>query len=148
MKLHVVPVVCVFLLGIIHASQAANILFFFGLAGYSHRLSVWPLVTALADRGHNVTFLSTQHVKDAERHSKVREFYPKEVEDELSVSPLFDESEIFLNRIKKGRFQGGGAVLLELGLAVCKIFVSSKETQRLLETTKFDLIVIDGLFND
>jgi len=42
---------------LINISSGANILFFFGMSTYSHRLAVWPLVEKLAEKGHNITFL-------------------------------------------------------------------------------------------
>ena len=57
--------------------SGANILFFFGMSTYSHRVPVWPLVEKLADKGHNITFL--QPFANKSPHPKVTEIVsPKE----------------------------------------------------------------------
>ena len=44
-----------------------NILFYFGVTGFSHVSSIWPLAQTLAENGHNVTvftpFPTKQRVK-------------------------------------------------------------------------------------
>ena len=62
------------------ASEGARILFFFAGGSFSHKISIWPFATALADRGHHVTFLSSYEKKPWE-HSGIEHLAPKTVVD-------------------------------------------------------------------
>lgn len=42
----------------IESSNGENILFFHPVSTYSHRISVWPLVKKLVEKGHQITFIS------------------------------------------------------------------------------------------
>jgi len=120
-------------------SEAANILFFFGVSTYSHRISVWPLVERLADRGDNVTFF--QPFRPKKTHPKVKDFMPFEVMEELNSLDI---------RLKHG---GMGNVWASHGLPgdgidICQRFLTDPATPEFLKDAKFDLIIIDSLFNE
>lgn len=129
-------------------AQTANILFFFGWGAYSHRISVWPLVTTLAERGHNVTFATHLSPKEIHKHPNVIEFTPKQFQKFMLESSMFNTKNLIEWRLKNGRFQRGGTNLVDIGLEMCKNFISDPETKIWIQSSKFDLIVIDGLFND
>jgi len=69
--------------------DGANILFFFAGGSYSHKISIWPFACALADRGHNVTFLSSYDRKPYE-HPAVVHFAPKTVVQLMSSTFAVD----------------------------------------------------------
>ena len=70
MKITLIILVTVFA----SAANSANILFFFASGTWSHKVSIWPLVTALADRGHNVTYISG-HQRQPYNNSKVNDLF-------------------------------------------------------------------------
>ncbi|CAG7827820.1 unnamed protein product, partial [Allacma fusca] len=59
MKLTIPFLFCLALVPGIRISEGAKILFFFSGGTYSHKVSIWPFVAAMADRGHDVTFFSS-----------------------------------------------------------------------------------------
>ncbi|CAG7731239.1 unnamed protein product [Allacma fusca] len=123
-------------------SFAENILFYFPLASYSHRIPVWPLVTHLADQGHQVTFLSAYPPKDP--HPNVTEIVPKEFG--MLLGEHGETSVVGLRR--DGLVPESWGFLDVLGLQFCEVFISNPEYQQWINKSKFDLVVIDGLFNE
>ena len=147
MKSSLLPVfLTLFLIG---TSQSANILFYFGFSTYSHRIAVWPLVEALVDRGHNITFAQTYPPKNP--HPKVTEFFPKYVQEKVNAELSFaGDFNPLLMRLESGAAGSKqfSMMLPSIGLQRCDYYLSDPETQHLLKTGNFDLVIIDGLFND
>lgn len=121
--------------------DGANILFFFGLSTYSHRITAWPLAVKLAEQGHSVTFL--QAAKNKSPHPKITDVIPKGLE-----SPLPPD---FVNL----RTNHGKMVIYVMahflplfGVDMCTQFLNSTENIEWVNSQKFDLVVIDALFND
>lgn len=121
--------------------DSANVLFFFGLSTYSHRITAWPLAVKLAEQGHSVTFL--QAVKNKTPHPKVTDVIPKGVEHPVPPD--------FVNL----RTQHGKMVIYvmtyylpQLGVNMCTQFLNNKDNIEWINSHKFDLVVIDALFND
>lgn len=133
---------------LLQISQCANILFFFGVSTYSHRITVWNLVETLADKGHNITFFQPYHPK--RKHPKVTEFFPKEVEEALlEEDSVFRESLLNIRRNygRIGNIWTACALPLE-GKNICNKLLSRQVTLDWINNSKFDLVFIDGLFND
>lgn len=65
-------IACAFLL---EKVECASVLFLLGGANYSHKMSIWPLVMALTEKGHNVTFVSSS-LKQPKPNSKVKDITP------------------------------------------------------------------------
>lgn len=72
------------LLLLANVTSSSNILFFFSSVNFSQKNSVWPLVIALAQDGHNVTFLSPQS-KSPISHQNVTDLAPKVLQDMVST---------------------------------------------------------------
>lgn len=78
-------------------AHTANIVFYFGISSYSHRVPAWPLAEALAEKGHNITFVSPYPSKNP--NPKIKDFVPKNLK-KWSDS-LGDSLDVFEDR-KKG----------------------------------------------
>lgn len=74
--------------------DSANIVFYFAVSSYSHRIPAWPLVEALADQGHNVTFVSPFPSKSP--NPKVNDYTPKKLKE--WVDSWEDLENVFENR--------------------------------------------------
>lgn len=127
-------------------SEASNILFFIGFGGPSHRIAMQPLADTLASRGHNVTFLV--HEKPKESNFGVQYYVP----EKLSQHFL----EFFKGSLRVDFYQirasGGSSLrplfLPNLAITMCDKLYSDPKTKQWLHSTKFDLVIIDGLFNE
>ncbi|CAG7816220.1 unnamed protein product, partial [Allacma fusca] len=133
------------IISLISIASGANILFFFALSTYSHRITVWPLAEKLAEKGHKVTFV--QPFKPKKPNPNITEFFPRGMEQ---VRDEFEKID-FLNL----RLTGGKDAIMDLlkklpdmGLKICEAFLTSPDTQEWIKNSKFDLIVIDGLMNE
>jgi hypothetical protein len=105
--------------------DAAKVLFFFGFSTYSHRISVWPLATRMAEQGHHVTFYQPFIAKRT--HPKIKEFCPKTVVEIIGERPTN-----FLNkRMSEGQWGSTGfaqlPILPSLGLFYCEALLNSPE---------------------
>lgn len=122
-------------------SSCANILFFFGFSTYSHRLIAWPLVEALANN-HSVTFF--QPDKNKNPNPKVTEINPK-------LAGVSGKINFLQERLKHGHRKFLLSLtykLPELSLSLCDQFLQDKDVLEWIKNSKFDLIVIDALFNE
>jgi len=132
---------------IFHSAQSANILFFCGLASYSHRVAMWPLVEALAEKGHNVTFFFGQVPKNT--HPKVIEFSPN---DMVNFNERLGLGE--LDMIKKRLTSGRADIdrtwphLIDMGVKLCEIILTDPNALHFVNNSKFDLVIVDALYND
>jgi len=138
----------------LNGSESANILFFHLESSYSHRIAIWPLVEALASRGHNVTFI--QPFPPKAPNPKVHEFYPEELgdlwatENEDGTVEASGDFGLLLSRIQKGPL----AVQLDMYtyhpivLLACTKFLSTPTTTKFIQDNSFDLVVIDSIFNN
>jgi len=131
---------------LISSSNSANVLFFFGISTYSHRIAVWPLVEKLIELGHGVTFHQPFHPKFP--HPKVREFFPKSLEAKLSATGHFTPN-LITARIQGGRLGSQLPVdLPELGVHHCRLLLNTTEVKELIENEHFDIVVLDSIFNE
>ncbi|CAL8109965.1 unnamed protein product [Orchesella dallaii] len=122
--------------------ESANIAFFFGVATYSHRIPAWPLATELAERGHNVTFISAFPAKKP--HPKILDYAPRKLVEWI-VS--WDDIDLLADR-KQGNLASQWVALPGYGIAVCEVIYSDEEFVNWVKTSKYDLVFIDSLFND
>jgi glucuronosyltransferase len=123
-----------------------NILFFFGFSTYSHRIAVWPLVQQLADRGHNVTFY--QPISPKIPDPRVHELFPSAFKRLPPPGRKRLEEFDFLGiRLKEGRIgnQLVSASLPKLGIEYCEDFLRSPEIMEWVESSSFDLLILDSL---
>ncbi|ODM94360.1 UDP-glucuronosyltransferase 1-2 [Orchesella cincta] len=104
-------------------TEGANILFFIGFGGPSHRIGMMPLINGLADEGHNVTFLGKE--KPDDKDSKITYFLPKKMVEHFT------------------RMGATGTGLNMYGLRA-----GDPEYLDFLKSNKFDLVVVDALFNE
>jgi glucuronosyltransferase len=94
-------------------------------------------------KGHNVTFVSPYPPK--EPNPKVTEFSPKEMTKFVLEN---EEGPQAVNMRIGGDMDATWFILSRWGLEMCKMFVESPDTQEWLKNNHFDLVVIDGLYND
>ncbi len=138
------------LIFIVNSVNSANILFFFAVGTYSHRITVWPLVESLVERGHDVTFIQPYHPKKP--NPKVKEFFPKEFQEYMkNRGRVTDGDHDLLNsRLLFGRSEAPYMVhiLVSVARMVCEKFVNFEETGAFVKNSNFDLVILDGLFNE
>lgn len=129
----------------LQCATAANILFFWGVSSYSHRITVWPLVKALADNGHKVTFLSPFEPKSPTTHPNISELVPKDLFGNLGMN--YDPAEI---RVRDGpkAVQGLWPSYQQLGINLCNALTKDQAIIDWANKASFDLVVVNGLFND
>ncbi|CAG7724753.1 unnamed protein product [Allacma fusca] len=126
-------------------TSGENILFFFGISTYSHRIPVWPLVEKLVEKGHNVTFVSPFSPKVP--NPKVHEFTPKEITLSMEKNTEGPVA-LHLRSTVKDQSIKSWFGLPNWGLGLCELFLKSPDVRHWISSSKFDLVVIDGLFND
>ncbi|ODM96456.1 2-hydroxyacylsphingosine 1-beta-galactosyltransferase [Orchesella cincta] len=134
--------ICFMLAQTVFQVESANILFFFGVSSYSHRLPAWPLVTGLAEKGHNVTFLSPFKAKNP--HPKVVDYAPRKFSE---WAESWDEMNMFDMR-KKGDMYKQWLILPYFGIAMCEKLYSDEEFINWVKSSTYDLVFIDALFNE
>src|SRR5689334_20755883 len=81
-----------------HFVTSSNILFFWAVSGYSHRVAIWPLVEKLADKGHKITFLSQYEPKTPKPHPNISEMVP----EDLVVDVGFRDLDFISIRLNEG----------------------------------------------
>ncbi|CAL8083081.1 unnamed protein product [Orchesella dallaii] len=126
-------------------TSTKNILFFWGMSGYSHRITIWPLVEKLADKGHNVTFFSPHHPKKPTVHPNITEIVPTNLFQDIGMG--YDPAEV---RLKGGitAVENLWPSYLECGVQLCRRIAKDPDILNWLNSASFDLVVINGLFND
>ncbi|ODN01700.1 UDP-glucuronosyltransferase 1-8 [Orchesella cincta] len=134
-----------FLVQNLQITSTKNILFFWGMSGYSHRITIWPLVEKLASSGHNVTFFSPHHPKKPTMHPNITEIVPSNLFKDIGMD--YDPAEI--------RLTGGITAVeklwplyLESGVKLCRWIAQDPDILNWLHSDSFDLVVVNGLFND
>ena len=147
-----------------------NILFFFCLSTYSHRVSAWPLVEKLAEKGHNVTFLQPYKNKNPPHPNVTDIVTPVEFANEMNVDFIGLRDKLGKQHTKLGPeciekfliskstllfYLIGSRLILFLNYVVplsakktCRWILSNPQNRAWIETSKFDVVVVNGLFND
>lgn len=139
---HLLPLVTL-ALHLIPLGEGANILFYFALSSYSHRVPAWPLAEALVERDHNVTFLSSYPGKNP--NPKINDFVPP-----ASQTWLKDWSKLenFFEDRKRGDWINTWTKMGVFGLQICQNLLDDPEFVKWVKGSKFDLIFLNSAFND
>lgn len=124
-------------------AKSENILFFWAVSGTSHRITVWPLVEKLAENGHNVTFLGPLPSKKP--NAKVHEIVLEGLLDKIGLGVDFVDA----------RIQGGAPAIsklwstyLDFPIKCCEFIVSDPALVDWINTSNYDLVVINAMMND
>ena len=127
-------------------TKAENILFFFASGSWSHKVSIWPLAMALADRGHNVTFLSG-HAKQPFEHPKVHDLLSPTIQTKLKSIYGVDR---FLERLNSKELDLWSYNNIET-VKTCELIFSAVGDPALdyvLHEGQFDLVVTNLVLGD
>lgn len=145
------------LLASIHDGESAKILFYFGSSLYSHKIAVWPLVLKLAEKGHQITFLSppfpTEQVSNIAQtlsNPNIKIFHPKSLAVFWKEKQDDNRTRDMITARIKGFSDGQGYwdAAMQTGLEVCRVVFRSLEVQKWTEAEEFDLVVIDTPYNE
>lgn len=123
--------------------NCANIVFFFGVSSYSHRVAVWPLAESLADNGHNITFISPHPAKNP--NPKIFDYVPN------SLKTWLDEMDgaIDVFQDRKTRSMIATFMMLPIfGKMMCEEIYKDEEYVRWVKSTNVDVVMLDALSND
>ncbi|CAL8109966.1 unnamed protein product [Orchesella dallaii] len=108
-----------------------------------HRIPAWPLATGLAERGHNVTFISPYTAKTP--HPKVRDLVPQKLKEWVDT---WEEVEDVFAQRKGGNWINRWFGFIDDGINLCEVIYSDNEFVNWVKTVDIDLIFIDSLFNE
>ena len=134
----------ILIFGLFSCVNGASILFYFGLATYSHRVAVWPLVERLAADGHDVTFLSGYLPKKPNKN--VTEFSPTALRDFMSRK--FGEDSDLISLRMAGNHLAIWDGFEGLAVEMCDMLLDDEDYLGLVKNKKFDLVIMDMLYND
>ena len=121
------------------------------LASYSHKIAMWPLAESLAARGHQITFLSAFDKKptpSSKENANITDYNPKMFTewflsaDEEYAKSIFNGRSSLLTKIMDW------VIMFDLGVEICEKQLQDPEFIAWVHRSKFDLIIIDVLFND
>lgn len=127
-------------------SYSKNILFYWGVSGYSHRISVWPIIDKLVEKGHKITFLSPFPPKTPSTHPNITDIVPKGLAQQIGLINL----DFISLRLEKG-VQGIDQLWYEYyrsGIRGCEFMMQNAEVLQWINESTFDLVILDALFND
>ncbi len=127
----------------IQIAESANIVFFFGVSTYSHRVASWPLVEALADDGHNVTFISPYPAKTS--NPKIFDYVPN------ALNKWMERMSHRLNALEQRNNKktlSGWLMLPIFGKILCEEIYKDVEYIDWVKSTKVDVVVLGALGND
>ncbi|XP_059480683.1 UDP-glucosyltransferase 2-like [Neocloeon triangulifer] len=133
--MRVISLAC-FLMFAVSAAQGARILGLFGVSGKSHNNFFSALTLELANRGHNLTILTSFPTKKSS--ANYREISVDVMEKfSANFSPFKHVSEGMLNQLGS---------MLSMFLQLCPSVLSSPQVKPLLNE-EFDLVIISTFFN-
>lgn len=134
-------------INLISTSSSDKILFFFGGGSYSHKHSAWPVATALAERGHDVTFLSSFQ-KSPSPNPKLRDLHSPTLQKLMSQSYDVDR---FQER-QLGRHLSILTTYAPTTLKICETILLNSSgdpiLQDIIHNQNFDLVVINAIFGE
>ncbi|ODN03742.1 UDP-glucuronosyltransferase 1-8, partial [Orchesella cincta] len=130
---------------VIQGTQSANILVFNAVGTHSTRISMMPYMEALADKGHNVTFLSAFENNDPNKHPKIIEYLPKKWKEAMGP---WEEHIRFFDVRKNKKMINMWYGMKEAGLGSCTVLYSDPEFVEWVKSSKFDLVVVESSFNE
>lgn len=132
---------------LIPGSKCANILFYIGFGGPSHRIAMEPLANSLIAKDHKVTFL-LQEKPATIQYPKTKYFVSEKVE-EFFESLQKGENAINLYETRKRGTVGLSWFLVPwFGVKVCENLYRDPMFLEWISNEKFDLIVVDGLYSE
>lgn len=121
-----------------------NILFFHPMSTYSHRISVWPLVKKLVEKGHQITFISPYPSKTPLKNvtdivpEPMSSFVLKYIHSDLDISKKVDGTMALL--------QDTAPIA---GAMTCEMLFESPEIQTWLgKEPHYDLVVVDWFVSE
>ncbi|ODN00662.1 UDP-glucuronosyltransferase 1-2 [Orchesella cincta] len=132
---------------ILQGAVGHNILFFHGVATSSHRTAIWPLASALADLGHNITYIfAIDPLKRVGSHPKIEEIVPSKM---VSLNRDF-VADFDINIRLENRVDEWLQNVFSFGVTICEAFYDSPETQEWLSRPNlhYDLVLIDASFGE
>ncbi|OXA44491.1 UDP-glucuronosyltransferase 2A3 [Folsomia candida] len=134
---------------LVNFGSTANILFYFVVSGYSHRIGVWPIIQRLAESGHNVTFLSPYPNKNQvaqSHHVNITDYVPHNLAKDIGI---MDIDKIGL-RLREGvaGIENMWSHVDQLAIRSCEALMKKPEFQTWVETSSFDLIVSNTMYNE
>ncbi|CAG7731316.1 unnamed protein product [Allacma fusca] len=135
----------IFLLAVTNI-HAANILFYIGgISTHSHRAGLEPLANKLAQNGHNITFFSP--LKPIESHPNVTNFCPpglKAFNDKFQHSfGVIGMQSRLKSKYAADLVSDYGTFMFDMGYSICEVIFKSKEFQKWVKESSFDLVVLD-----
>lgn len=132
-----------------HASQpetGAKILVWGAVGSHSTRISMFPFMEALADAGHDVTFLSAfENFEDPDKKAKIKYFTPEKWK--ASMGNWEDHTRFFDVR-KKGVSPQMWLDLHDMGVEACEALYTDPVFLEWAKTAKYDLVVIESAMNE
>lgn len=140
-----VLVVAQFLLPLV---APANIVIFQHVISYSHRVTTWPLAEALAEKGHQVTYITPYAPKHP--NPKITEIVPKKMSEFVDATL---NAELDINLRIQHKMANLIDIIFMLGSEICKSLYASDEFKVWLDQAvkntnssknKIDLFIIDN----
>jgi glucuronosyltransferase len=144
MKLHIISFVIIVYFA--HLLQGEKILFYFAVSGYSHRISVWPIIEKLADSGHSVTLLSPYPAKVLQSHPNITDYVPEGLATDLGIMDL----DFIGLRLTQGVAATDNLwdVYYKLSISACEALMRKQEFIEWVTRSSFDLVVVNALYNE
>ncbi|CAL8137636.1 unnamed protein product [Orchesella dallaii] len=129
------------------ACRGENILVYGAIATPSIRISMMPYMEALADKGHNVTYVTNiKAVDNFSKHPGIHEYLPKKWTALLSSS--WEEEETFYSVRKNKGMIKSWYELPNLGVTACENLYSDSEFVEWVKSSNFDLVIVESLVNE
>lgn len=114
-----------------------------GCGSYSMRISIWPLIEALTEKGHHVTFISAYPSKNP--HPGVFDYVPKKLQKWWEET----EGEMDLYQLRKnGMLLSFWFTAPYFGIEVCTKLYEDPEALEWVRSSNFDLVFIDSFMNE
>ncbi|CAG7786639.1 unnamed protein product [Allacma fusca] len=133
---------------VFQVSSGAKILFLIGLGSHSHRVAVQPLASKLADRGHDVTFVSARIPESV--HPKIKELsFEKpfqailESNDDITVPSV--ETRLKTKYIDYLLTYNN---MWDVFYASNEVFLEDREFIKFIKETHFDVIIGDFVMKE
>jgi glucuronosyltransferase len=119
--------------------HAENILFLLPISSKSHKNVYDPLINALAEKGHNLTIVSS--VNSSYKLPSVHEIVP------VTSAEVFAE---FLNPFEARKLSTLGRITqgADHWITICHKVYQNEDVQGLLKNGKFDLVIVNGIGNN
>lgn len=144
--LPILPILVLFLTTRPQCGHSANILVYGIIGSHSTRITMMPLMEALADKGHNVTYLAPFASSEDSEDSKVKAFIPKKW---LQVLGSWDKQMGFYDIRKNNMLPLMWYGLRHMGVLSCESLYEDEEFLEWIKTSpKFDLIVAEASANE